>query len=200
MLTAQEIRSVTFEKAMRGYKVEDVNALLAQVSATVERLEADKAEAEKKVMVLAQKVEDYIAQEESIKSALLNAQRLGDNMIYEAKQKGDSILNEATTKAKKMIDITQEREREAKENLVILEDEVAAFKANILGLYQQHIEALTQIDGQVNAVHSAVFGTEKFVDAEKEDLQDTPSFHDEQEDSVIDNAGNIVDSFQAEEE
>lgn len=193
MFTAEEIRSQTFEKAMRGYRPEDVHAFLAQVAATVEELNAQKADTEHKLAILAQKVEEYRGQEESLKAALLNAQRMGDNMLHEAKQKGDSILNEAMTKAKKMMDLAQERERDEKESLQRLESEVAGFKANILGLYQQHIESLTQIDQKVSEVHTAVFGEEFPVDesAAPEKAADV---------SPIENAGSIVDSFQAAQE
>lgn len=194
MLTAHEIRSQSFEKSMRGYRPEDVQAFLAQVSATVEQLIVEKEETEKKLALLAAKVEEYRAQEESLKSALLNAQRLGDNMIYEAKQKGDSILNEATGKAKRILDLAQERERDAKESLSGLETEISAFKANILGLYQQHIESLSQIDQQVSGIHTAVFGGETLAEEQPELKVNT------EEESAIDNAGSIVDSFQPTEE
>ena len=77
MLSSEEIRSVTFEKAMRGYRTEDVDAFLEQVAAGVDQLVAEKADVEKKLYILAQKVEEYRAEEDTLKSALINAQRLG---------------------------------------------------------------------------------------------------------------------------
>lgn len=199
MISAEEIRSQTFEKSMRGYRAEDVNAFLAQIAATVDQLNEDKAAAEKKVFVLAEKLEEYQAQENTLKSALLNAQRLGENVIYEAKQKGDAILNEATTKAKRIIDMAEDRERDEKENLRRLETEVSTFKSNILGLYQQHIESLTALDHELNDVHVAVFGEE--VKQENPAAMETPAFEQEAaSDEVIDHAGSIVDSYQEQSE
>ena len=59
MITAEEIRQKSFEKSMRGYRPEEVEAFLAQISATVEQLITDKAETEKKLFVMAEKVEEY---------------------------------------------------------------------------------------------------------------------------------------------
>ena len=49
MLKAQDIRVVTFDKGMRGYNTEDVDAFLAQMADQVEAMEAEKAEIEKDI-------------------------------------------------------------------------------------------------------------------------------------------------------
>ena len=82
MLSSEEIRSVTFEKALRGYRAEDVDAFFEQTAAGVDQLIAEKEDIEKKLYILAQKVEEYRADEDTLKSALLNAQRLGENVIH----------------------------------------------------------------------------------------------------------------------
>ena len=158
MLSSEEIRSVTFEKALRGYRTEDVDAFLEQMAAGVDQLIAEKEDIEKKLYILAQKVEEYRADEDALKSALLNAQRLGENVIHEARAKGDSIIREATGKAQRILEAADEREKEEKERLRALEAEVTSFKGKILSLYQEHIEALSQLDESVNEAHTAVFG------------------------------------------
>ncbi len=160
MLSSEEIRSVTFEKALRGYRAEDVDAFLEQTAAGVDQLIAEKEDIEKKLYILAQKVEEYRADEDTLKSALLNAQRLGENVIHEARSKGDSIIREATGKAQRILEAADQREKEEKDRLRALETEVTNFKGKILNLYQQHIEALSQLDESVNEAHTAVFGEE----------------------------------------
>lgn len=197
MLSSEEIRSVTFEKAMRGYRTEDVDAFLEQVAAGVDQLVAEKADVEKKLYILAQKVEEYRAEEDTLKSALINAQRLGENVIHEAKAKADSVVREATGKAQRILDAAADREREEKDKLRQLEAEVASFKGSILSLYQQHIESLSELDRRVSSVHTAVFGEEATaqeeipVSAQGEEITAEPV-----EASAIENAGSIVDSYQ----
>lgn len=198
MMTVEQIRQKSFEKSMRGYRPEEVNAFLAQAAATVEQLLQEKEDSERKMRILAGEVEKYRAQEETIKSALLNAQRLGESVIHEAKQKGDRILREATGKAQLILTTAEEREREERENLRKLEAEVSGFKASVLALYQQHIEALSELDREVGAVHENVFGEEEAAARAAEQAA-----QDEREEASgeavpagsIEEAGSIVDSF-----
>ena len=205
MLTSEEIRTVTFEKSMRGYRPEDVDAFLEQVAAGVDQLSSEKEDLEKKLYILAQKVEEYRDQENTLKSALINAQRLGENVIHEAKAKADSLMREATGRAQRILDASEEREREKKDNLRDMEAEIVSFKGAVLELYQQHIESLSKIDRHIDHAHKEVFG-EAYA---PEGQQETPSAQDEVsqdtdeeitaelvEASVDDAIGSIVDSYE----
>jgi cell division initiation protein len=145
MLKAQDIRVVTFDKGMRGYNTEDVDAFLAQMADQVEKMEAEKAEIEKKLYMLAEKVAEYRKDENNLKAALLNAQRLGENVIQEANQRAAQILREADIKAEAVIAQTTQRLEEEKMELARLQEEVGRFKNNILALYRQHIESLSTL-------------------------------------------------------
>ena len=136
MLKAQDIRVVTFDKGMRGYNTEDVDAFLAQMADQVEAMEAEKAEIEKKLYMLAEKVAEYRKDENNLKAALLNAQRLGENVIQEANQRAAQILREADIKADAVIAQTTQRLEEEKLELARLQEEVGRFKNNILALYR----------------------------------------------------------------
>lgn len=155
MISPEEIRTVSFERNMRGYRCDDVDAFLQQVAQDVESmterietLEKQKEEGDQKLYILAQKIEEYRAEEDTLKTALLNAQRMGENVIHEAKQKAESILREANIKAD---DLTRDaREQIVEYNLELerVQAEVAHFKANVLGMYRQHIELLSALPGE----------------------------------------------------
>lgn len=207
MLTSEEIRTVTFEKSMRGYRPEDVDAFLEQVAAGVDQLSSEKEDLEKKLYILAQKVEEYRDQENTLKSALINAQRLGENVIHEAKAKADSLMREATSRAQRILDAAEEREREKKDNLRNMEAAIVSFKGAVLELYQQHIESLSKIDRHIDHAHKEVFG-EAYA-PEGQQAQETPAAQDEVsqdtdeeitaelvEASVDDAIGSIVDSYE----
>lgn len=42
--------------------------------------------------ILAEKVDQYRNDEETLKTALLNAQRMGESVIHEARQKAETII------------------------------------------------------------------------------------------------------------
>ena len=136
-MNAEDIRNVTFDKVMRGYRPEEVDAYLDQVAAELERLQTEKADAEKKMYILAEKVDQYRNDEETLKTALLNAQRMGESVIHEARQKAETIIYEEAV------------EKVAEEEMLLarLKAEVAHFKGEVLNLYKQHIESLSMIPG-----------------------------------------------------
>ena len=154
-MNVEDIHNVTFDRVMRGYKPEEVDEYLDKVAAHLEKLETEKADlqtknadTEKKMYILAEKVEQYRSEEETLKTALLNAQRMGESVIHEARQKAETILYDATNKAN--LARNEMLEKIAEEELLLsrLKAEVAHFKSEILNLYKQHIESLSLLHGE----------------------------------------------------
>ena len=110
MLTPQDVRSVQFEKNLRGYRTEDVDRFLDKVE---EQLRDDDAQAEQLRKQIAdltaenQKLHDELksfeADGEMLKSALINAQRMGENVIREANQKAEEIIHRANLRGDDII-------------------------------------------------------------------------------------------------
>lgn len=146
-MNAEDIRNITFDKVVRGYRAEEVDAYLARVSAEMELLEAEKTDNEKKLFLLAEKVDQYRNEEETLKTALLNAQRMGENVIHEARQKAETILHDATMKANQQKEEAVENVSSLEGEITRLKAEVAKFKCDILELYRQHIESLSAVPG-----------------------------------------------------
>lgn len=159
-MNAESIRNVDFDIVRRGYNKEDVDDYLRNVAARVEELTAERdavkgeleaaqegqRSLEGKMMVLAQKVEEYRGEEDTLKTALINAQRMGETVVHEAKQKADVLVREATGTAQLLRE--QAEEEIARERLILekLQSQVARFKSTILNLYKQHIESLSALD------------------------------------------------------
>ena len=84
MLTPQDVRSVQFEKNLRGYRTEEVDRFLDKVEEQLTQSE-NEAEALRKQIAdltaenqkLRQEIKDYEADGDMLKSALINAQRMG---------------------------------------------------------------------------------------------------------------------------
>lgn len=154
-MNVEDIHNVTFDRVMRGYKPEEVDEYLDKVAAELEKLQAEKTDlqaqktdAENKLYILAEKVEQYRNDEETLKTALLNAQRMGESVIHEARQKAETILYDATNKANQARNEMLEKVAEEELLLSRLKAEVARFKSEILNLYKQHIESLSLLPGE----------------------------------------------------
>ena len=74
MISAKEIHELRFEKAAFGYKQEDIDEFLTQLEQEVEIAEQEMADSNEKIQVLADKVREYMRDEDALKDALLPKQ------------------------------------------------------------------------------------------------------------------------------
>ena len=81
MYTAEDIRNITFTKSLGGYKTGEVDDFIDICADTVEELTKTNADLKKKMELLANKVVEYRNDEDSIRTALLSAQRMGDTVL-----------------------------------------------------------------------------------------------------------------------
>ena len=110
MLTPQDVRSVQFEKNLRGYRTEDVDRFLDKVEQQLGQ-DAEQMEALRKQVAdltaenetLRRNMQSYEADGDMLKSALINAQRMGENVIREANQKAEDILHRANLRGDDII-------------------------------------------------------------------------------------------------
>ena len=104
MLTPEKIKEKSFQTTGRGsYRAEDVDSFLSEVSASYEQMFRENGDLIKKISILAKKVEEYRADEESLKMALLNAQKLADKITAEAKENAEKELADAKAETEKLI-------------------------------------------------------------------------------------------------
>lgn len=96
MLTPQEVQEKTFGKAVfGGYDMQAVDEFLESLTKDYNDLYKENAVLKSKMRVLVKKLEEYRDQEESMKAALLSAQKTCDNMIKEAQQQCDEMRRQA---------------------------------------------------------------------------------------------------------
>lgn len=152
-MTAAEMKGYRFVTVRKGgYNPEDVDDFLENAIRQMEALEAAKEDAENKMYVLAQKVEEYRGLEDTLKTALINAQRMGETVVHEAKQKADAMIREASGKSQMMKEQAEQDIAAEYDTLEKLREEVGHFKSTVLNIYKQHIEALSALDTPLEQV------------------------------------------------
>ena len=124
MITAKDIRNKRFEKAAFGYKQEDIDEFLSQLEAELAEIDGEREESNNKIQILADKVREYMKDEDALKDALLGAQKQGHRVISEANEKADQIIAEAKTKADALIDeATKQHDAAMEKNRLEIEHE-----------------------------------------------------------------------------
>ena len=145
MITSEDVRRVMFDKCMRGYRCEDVDDYLKQVAESMDALSAQNDELQKKLLVLAQRIDQYRAEEDTLRTTMINAQRLGENVIREAKQKAAEILREANIKAEDREQRAKDDVELARQEVVTLKSEADSFKRGLMDMYRKHINLISKL-------------------------------------------------------
>ena len=99
MITPQDIREKVFERAVRGYDMEMVDEFLDEIAADYTALVKENNSLKSKMRVLVEKIEEYRQTEDSMRLALLSAQKMGAQIESEAKERAEKLVSEAQTKA-----------------------------------------------------------------------------------------------------
>lgn len=103
MLTPDVVKSKSFQATGRGaYRAEDVDGFFAEVSASYEQMFKENGELIKKISILANKVEQYKEEEDSLRKALISAQTLADKIVKDARESVEGTLEKAEADADEM--------------------------------------------------------------------------------------------------
>lgn len=142
MYTAEDIRNITFTKSLGGYKTGEVDDFIDICADTVEELTKTNADLKKKMELLANKVVEYRNDEDSIRTALLSAQRMGDTVLREANHKAGLILEDAQIKADKIEETAKQQIKEQIDELERLKKLVGDFRTQMLSVYREHLSMI----------------------------------------------------------
>lgn len=93
MLTPQEVSTHAFTKsAFSGYNMAMVDEFLDELTDDYTALYKENAALKAKMKVLAEKVEDYRATEDSMRATLLTAQKMADSIVKEAEDRRNQAM------------------------------------------------------------------------------------------------------------
>ena len=174
MLTPNDISSKKFEKSAFGYKPEDVDNFLSEVLNSYSAVYAEKEAAEEKLEVLAEKLEEYRSNEDSLRTVLMGAQKLGENIVRDSKAKAEVIISEAENQVKQVFAESESKIIKEKETLATLQKETAEFKKHLLAMYRQHLELISLMpeNGEEKTAEEEVLSEEP-VEAEETVVEET---------------------------
>lgn len=160
-MNSADIKNKVFETGMRGYRQEEVHNYLVEIANYIDSLQEEKADLLKKMEVLALKVEEYRKDEESIREALLGAQKMGKQVLNEANKKSETITSNAKLQSEKML---KEAKTESEKMLV----EAKNVSKDLLAKTKVEAEKITAEAKQ--SVETVVRSTKYQIDKEQSNL------------------------------
>lgn len=149
MLTVNDIKDVKFKKTnIGGYKAEEVDNFLDEVQDSYEKLQKENLSLAQKIKILADRVSQYRKDEESVKDALIGAQKLASSELVRAKAEAEEIIEKAQIEAKAILKNADADIKNQKEMLANLKKAVREFRSDILSRYKEHLKLVNSFNSE----------------------------------------------------
>jgi cell division initiation protein len=130
---------------MRGYSTVEVDEHINFIIEKYTELYRENDELERRLKNAEAEIEAYKKDEESIRSAMVNAQHASAKIESEASEKAELLLRSTRGDCDKILTEFRAQIRVERDRLEKLRAVVAQYKAHMLDQYQSHIELLEQI-------------------------------------------------------
>lgn len=147
MLTPQEVAEHAFAKAsFGGYNMAMVDEFLDLLTEDYTALYKENAVLKSKMKVLVEKVEEYRSTEDAMRKALLTAQRMADEMVSEAEEKRNNMLQSVDAEIRSRRTRLQQEVANEEGRLEAARKSTAAYVNKLKELYQHEMDYLRSLD------------------------------------------------------
>lgn len=146
MLPPNELKNKKFSKVVRGYSMVEVDEHIEFIIDKYTELYRENDDLERKLRVTQAKLDVIKKDEESIRSALINAQRASSTIINEANERAEVVMRATKTNCDKILSDFRTDIRAERDRLLKLRAIVAEFKKELFDVYNTHIEYIDTIN------------------------------------------------------
>ena len=141
-ITPLDIQQQQFKTRFRGFDIREVDAFLEQMAETVESLQKENQNLGDEVRRLEMEIQGYRKREETFKRALLNSQKVLDQMKDNARRSAELIIAEAEVKAEKILNKAHNRLAQLHEDITELKRQRTQIEVQISSIIEAHSRLL----------------------------------------------------------
>jgi cell division initiation protein len=145
-----------FNRALRGYDPEEVNAFLDQVITQVEKMIAEGKEKDKKIyelqhleqenIHLKEKLEQYERMESTLNKAIIMAQKTSEQIKVSAIKESETLIDDAKTNASRIVNEALLRAEKTEMEANMLRRNINVFKRRLKDIIQSQMDAINDIE------------------------------------------------------
>ncbi len=154
-ITPTDIQKQKFKLKFRGFDVREVDTYLEQVSEALESLLEDNERNRDKISRLKLESEGYKKREEVFKRAILNSQKVIEQMKRNAQKSAEIILAEAEVKAEKILNRAHSRLAQLHEDISGLKRQRMQIESQIRSIIENHGKLLDMSNEDAKAFDEA---------------------------------------------
>ena len=133
-----DIQQKQFKVRFRGFDVREVDAFLDQVAVAFETLAKEKDQLQFQIGRFKKEVHRFQQREESLKEAVLNSQKITEQMKANARKTAELIEADAEVKAEKMLNRAHNRLAKIHEDISELKRQRIQLEVKIRSIIETH--------------------------------------------------------------
>lgn len=158
-LTPLDIQQQQFRIRFRGFDIHEVDRFLEQLSEAFTALQSENKELREEMRRLKLEIQGYKEREETFKRAMLNSQKVLEQMKENARKSAEVIIADAEVKAEKVLNRAHNRLSQLHEDIAELKRQRMQIEVQIRSVIDSHsklleigkesMEAMDASDGKV---------------------------------------------------
>ncbi len=141
-LTPLDIQQQQFRVRFRGFDIRDVDRFLEQVAEAFTALQNDNKNLREEIRRLKLETQGYKEREETFKRAMLNSQKVLEQMKDNARKSAEVIIADAEVKAEKVLNRAHNRLSQLHEDIVELKRQRMQIEVQIRSVIESHSKLL----------------------------------------------------------
>ena len=141
-LTPLDIQQQQFKTRFRGFDVREVDAFLEQMSGAFEKALSENESLHEEIRRLKLESQGYKEREETFKRAMLNSQKVLEQMKKNAQKSAELVVAEAEVKAEKILNRAQNRLAQLHEDIAELKRQRMQIEVQIRSIIEGHAKLL----------------------------------------------------------
>lgn len=165
-LTPLDIHNKEFSRGFRGYKEAEVDDFLDEVVREFEEALAQVAQLKERVAELDEKLSQYRALEETLREALIIAQRTAEEVKEAARKEAELTVREAELKGTQIIGESEQRVKRLNAEYDDLKRQIHVLRARLKGMVHAHLDL---VDRQIEDLDREPVRTAQPAEAMDED-------------------------------
>ena len=140
MLPPHELKNKTFSRAMRGYNPVEVDEYIEFLIGKYTELYRENDELERKLKSTVTKLDEIKGEEDSIRSALIDAKRAASKIKSDAEERAEAIIRSAKSSCNTILADFNTKIEAGRATLTALKSDTLNLKQELFERYSEHIK------------------------------------------------------------
>ena len=141
-ITSLDIQQQRFRTRFRGFDIQEVDAFLDRLADTFEASQSEIERLQEEIRRLKFESQGYREREETFKRAMLNSQKVLEQMRENARKSAELIIADAEVKAEKLINRAHNRLAQLHEDIAELKRQRMQIEVQVRSILESHTKLL----------------------------------------------------------